>query len=87
MNEFPDRPDGQFYGHAAWNQWPWKLHRIDRGDGVRLELYHLDDDPMETTDLSKIEVDRSAAMLSELEAWQASALESHEGKDYVSAIR
>jgi arylsulfatase A-like enzyme len=84
VNEFPDLPDGQFNGHAAWNQWPWKLHRIERGDHVRLELYHLVDDPMETTDLSEIEADRAEAMLAELEAWQASVFDSLEGKDYVN---
>lgn len=82
VNEFPDLPEGRYKGHAAWNQWPWKLHRIERGGVVALELYHLIDDPMEAHDLSTSEPGRTAAMRTDLEAWQASVFESLEGKDY-----
>jgi hypothetical protein len=49
VDEFPQFPEDTATGHAAWNDWPWKLHRIN---GTRFELYHLTDDPMEKTDLS-----------------------------------
>jgi len=83
VNEFPNLPEGQYKGHAAWNKWPWKLHRIQNGDAVKIELYNLVDDPMETTDLSQDESARTAALRAELEAWQASVFRSLEGKDYV----
>jgi len=82
VNDFPDHREGDFKGHAAWNHWPWKLHRIQKGDKVTIELYNLIKDPMEATNLADTEPDRAAAMRAELEAWQASVLKSHEGADY-----
>lgn len=82
VNQFPVHAEGNFKGHAAWNDWPWKLHRIQKGDKVTIELYHLTKDPMETTNLAASEPDRVAAMRAALEAWQASVLKSHEGADY-----
>ncbi len=84
VNEFPDFPEGHSPGHAAWNQWPWKLHRIQQKDSVTLELYNLVDDPMETTDLSESEADRVLKMQKELEAWQVSVVQSLKGKDYAT---
>jgi len=68
-------------GHAAWTDWPWKLHRIN---GNSFELYNLADDPMEKTDLSKgpqhsLRRDR---MKKELKAWMRSVVRSLNGKDY-----
>jgi hypothetical protein len=82
VNQFPNYPEGNFKGHAAWTRWPWKLHRIQRGGNVRVELYHLKKDPMETKDLAKSEGKRATTMRAELESWQSSVLKSHEGKDY-----
>ncbi|MEX2579435.1 MAG: sulfatase-like hydrolase/transferase [Verrucomicrobiales bacterium] len=82
VEEFPTFARGEYRGHAAWNDWPWKLHRIQKGDDVAAELYHLVDDPMETTDLAAKDKERSQAMLEELEEWQDSVLDSWEGKDY-----
>jgi len=83
VNDFPDIPEGRYKGHAAWNEWPWKLHRVEQEDGVRLELYNLAEDPMETTDLSTNEPERIKVMRAGLETWQASVFESLEGQDYV----
>jgi arylsulfatase A-like enzyme len=82
VNQFADLPEGKYKGHAAWNHWPWKLHRIENGDVVEIELYHLVDDPLEANDLSRKEPARTAALRAELEAWQASVFRSLEGKDY-----
>ena len=49
VDEFPQFAEDTARGHAAWNDWPWKLHRIN---GKKFELYNLQDDPMETADLS-----------------------------------
>ncbi|MDF1823172.1 MAG: sulfatase-like hydrolase/transferase [Verrucomicrobiales bacterium] len=56
---------------------PWKLvvHHPEAAPGTfengRPELYHLGDDPAETTDLHLTHPDRSANMLGELKAWYA----------------
>ena len=70
-------------GHAAWLDWPWKLHRIDDGEGrIRLELYNLERDPGETDDLAERAGDRTASMTTALEVWQRSVLYSLSGRDY-----
>tara|TARA_Y100001934_G_scaffold276328_1_gene372590 strand:- start:651 stop:2063 length:1413 start_codon:yes stop_codon:yes gene_type:complete len=80
--EFPTFERGDYNGHAAWNDWPWKFHRIQKKGKVTTELYHLVNDPMETTDLSGKEKDRARRMQNALEKWQASVYDSWEGKDY-----
>lgn len=82
VNEFPTFGDDGMRGHAAWNAWPWKLHRIEKGDDVTFELYHLGDDPMEQRNFSESEPERVASMKNELESWQRSVLDSWSGKDY-----
>ncbi len=80
---FPKRPRDVLGGHAAWNSWPWKLHRIERKKGeVVLELYHLIRDPMEKDNLVGLEAGRVVRMRRELEGWQHSVLDSLEGRDY-----
>ena len=83
-------------GHAAWLQWPYKLHRIQRrgqtrgkADGkgggkprVKWELYDLQKDPDEKTNLASTDPKRVAAMRKKLQAWQDSVYDSLEGKDY-----
>jgi len=72
-----------FRGHAAWLEWPWKLHRIAKKTGrARFELYHLADDPMEKTDLAAAQTDRVKTMTAALEAWMKSVNRSLNGKDY-----
>jgi arylsulfatase A-like enzyme len=83
--EFPANADGPLNGHAAINQWPWKIHRIEKNGKARVELYHLIDDPMETNDLSAVEVERTETMLGELELWQRGVLKSFAGADYDQA--
>ena len=70
-------------GHAAWLDWPWKLHRIqDETGDIRWELYHLVNDPMETNDLYSAEPDRATKMKTGLEKWQRSVVRSMYGLDY-----
>ena len=70
-------------GHAAWLDWPWKLHRIygETGDIV-WELYRLDEDPMESEDLLSSEPERASNMMTSLEDWQRSVVRSMNGEDY-----
>lgn len=81
VDAFPQFPQDAATGHAAWNDWPWKLHRIN---GKTFELYNLMDDPMETTDLSSDpeHKQRLKRMKKDLEAWMRSVLRSLNGKDY-----
>lgn len=92
-NPFPDRllknveqfrewDPHDLHGHAAWNQWPWKLHRIEKQGEVRLELYQLAEDPQESRDVAAEHPDRVAQMRRDLEAWQRSVLQSWSGRDY-----
>ncbi|QEF99781.1 Choline-sulfatase [Stieleria maiorica] len=83
VQEFPTFGDEGMRGHAAWNAWPWKLHRIQNDNQIKLELYNLETDPMEQTNLVKKHPDRAAQMKTQLEAWQRSVLDSWSGKDYV----
>ena len=82
VKEFPTFDMKDLEGHAAWNDWPWKLHRIERKDKITYELYDLTKDPMETTDLTDKEPARVAKMKTSLESWQRSVLKSWAGKDY-----
>lgn len=78
-------PRDKFPGHAAWLEWPWKLHHLSspRADGkIKIELYHLGDDPMETNDLSAEHPERVAAMRTALEQWLGSVVDSLNGMDY-----
>ena len=76
-------PEDSFLGHAAWLDWPWKLHRIEKPpNAVRFELYNLQHDSHERRDLLEAERARAQAMKSELETWLASVARSLNGKDY-----
>jgi len=75
-------PLDEFPGHAAWLDWPWKLHRIEKNRKVKLELYDLARDPREETDLAAREPERAARMRAALEAWQKSVVRSLNGADY-----
>ncbi|MCC6142258.1 MAG: sulfatase-like hydrolase/transferase [Candidatus Hydrogenedentes bacterium] len=76
-------PLDRFPGHAAWLDWPWKLHRIEDEEGaVKLELYQLQADGMEAKDLAYTETDRVAAMQAEMENWLRSVVRSLNGEDY-----
>ncbi len=84
VNLFPKLTRGDYNGHAAWTDWPWKFHRIQKDGKVTTELYHLVDDPMEATDLSAKEKPRAKRMQKALEQWQSSVYDSWEGKDYAA---
>ena len=75
-------PEDAFPGHAAWLDWPWKLHRIEKGDKIHFELYHLDDDPEESVNLIDQFPGRANDMQSHLEKWQGSVIRSLNGADY-----
>ena len=79
---FPTLDMTDLEGHAAWNRWPWKLHRIEKKDNVIYELYDLSKDPMEMTNLKSNEPERVAKMKSALGDWQRSVLRSWSGHDY-----
>ncbi len=75
-------PLDSFPGHAAWLDWPWKLHRIEGKGRARFELYDLTRDPTEKNDLADAQADRARAMKAALEAWQKSVVRSLNGEDY-----
>ena len=86
VNKFPTRPplpNGSYPGHAALIDWPYKIHVINAPKKeIRYELYNLDKDPMETTNLSKKEPGIFNKMKISINTWQASVISSLEGKDY-----
>ncbi len=74
-----------FPGHAAWLDWPWKLHRIaasKNSQQVRFELYDLQADPQEEQDLVQQQPQRVADMQAELDQWLKSVVDSLHGHDY-----
>ena len=76
-------PEDAFPGHAAWLDWPWKLHRVENemGDAV-LELYDLKEDPDEANNLLAEQTTKVESMATELSTWQRSVLQSLNGRDY-----
>ncbi len=83
IDDFPQFPEDKFFGHAAWLDWPWKLHRME-GKEVTFELYNLETHPMEDKDLSQNPAhgERLQTMQRELAEWQLSVTRSLNGKDY-----
>jgi arylsulfatase A-like enzyme len=81
VDEFPQFPEDCATGHAAWLDWPWKLHRID---GNQFQLYNLEQDPMEANDLSRAAEQRPRfeKMKKEQDAWMRSVMRSLNGKNY-----
>jgi arylsulfatase len=91
IDDWPKWNRSVYPGHAAWLQWPYKLHRIQkRGKRrkalgkvtERWELYDLDKDPDEMTNLAEADPKRVATMREALHAWQNAVYDSLEGKDY-----
>ena len=82
VNEFESFDQKKLLGHAAWNAWPWKLHRIQTPKEIRFELYNLQKDPMESRNLIATQNKRVQSMTNALESWQKSVLDSWSGKDY-----
>ncbi len=81
VDEFPQFAEDSANGHVAWNDWPWKLHRIN---GTTFELYNLAEDPMEQRDLSNDpqQKQRLEKMRADLDLWMRSVIRSLNGKDY-----
>ncbi|MFL2870352.1 MAG: sulfatase-like hydrolase/transferase [Pirellulaceae bacterium] len=72
-----------FPGHSAWINGNWKMHRIENKQGeVSWELYNLQDDPNETTDVIVGHSDTAKSLQAELTEWLASVVDSINGKDY-----
>ena len=82
VNEFETFDPDNLLGHAAWNAWPWKLHRIQTKEETYYELYNLEKDPMESQNLVVTQRKRVQSMTNALESWQKSVLQSWSGKDY-----
>ena len=74
----------EFPGHAAWLDWPWKLHRIEnkKTHEVSWELYNLVRDPDESTVLLAEQPERVPEMQKNLEDWLESVARSLNGEDY-----
>ena len=82
VNEFETFDPDNLLGHAAWNAWPWKLHRIQTKEKTYYELYNLQKDPMESLNLVNSQKKRVQSMTNALESWQRTVLLSWSGKDY-----
>ncbi|MBN8418325.1 MAG: sulfatase-like hydrolase/transferase [Verrucomicrobia bacterium] len=74
----------EFPGHAAWLDWPWKLHRVEnkKTHEVAWELYNLVRDPDESTVLLAEQPERVPEMQKNLEDWLESVARSLNGEDY-----
>lgn len=59
---------GLRYQESAWIDYPWKV--IVNDGAERPELYNLDSDPDETTDLAESENERAASLAGALKAWK-----------------
>lgn len=75
-------PEDEFPGHAAWLEYPWKLHRIIENDRERFELYNLESDPEEARDVWSTQSERVKRMEASLADWQTAVMRSLNGKDY-----
>ncbi|MFW6103462.1 MAG: sulfatase-like hydrolase/transferase [Bacteroidota bacterium] len=76
-------PLDSFPGHAAWLDWPWKLHRIQpEENGLTLELYDLSEDPDEKHNIADDNPDQVRNMKQQLETWLKSVVRSLNGEDY-----
>ena len=78
-------PEDKFPGHAAWLNWPWKLHRKEGKDNqldVDFELYNLDEDPNEQNNQVHQYPELVTSMREALKDWLASVVRSLNGSDY-----
>ena len=76
-------PMDSLKGHAAWLDWPWKLHRIqNKQSEILWELYNLEEDPLESKNLISSQSEIREKMKPALEEWQKSVIRSMNGNDY-----
>jgi arylsulfatase A-like enzyme len=75
-------PLNAFPGEEAWLDWPWKLHRIEKKNNVKFELYNLVTDPLEVTNVIDQNTDLAKKMKAELNNWLLSVVHSLNGGDY-----
>jgi arylsulfatase A-like enzyme len=78
----PDEVEIARGGEVAWIDGRYKLRGRIAAGGAELELFDLEADPHEGRDLAAGQPERARRMLAELEAWQASVLQSLGGADY-----
>ena len=70
-------------GHAAWMEGPYKLHRLVSKEGTaRYQLFNLEKDRAEKTDLAATMPQQVERMKKGLAAWQKSVIQSYKGEDY-----
>ncbi|RMG71790.1 MAG: N-acetylgalactosamine 6-sulfate sulfatase, partial [Bacteroidetes bacterium] len=75
-------PTDSLPGHAAWLEWPWKLHRIAQHDGTHWELYQLEQDSMETHNVFDQYPEQASQLQARLAQWQHAVVNSLNGNDY-----
>ena len=76
-------PTDSLPGHAAWLDWPWKLHRIeDKSGHIDWELYNLAQDSLESVNVLDAHSIKVKEMKVSLEKWQRSVVYSMNGGDY-----
>ena len=78
-------PKDKFLGHAAWLNWPYKLHRKEGKDNqlnVDFEFYNLDEDPNEQNNQVHQYPEMVTSMREALKDWLASVVRSLNGSDY-----
>jgi len=76
-------PEDAFPAHAAWLDWPWKLHRVQAKSGKKpLELYNLECRPLQKTNIADKQADHVEKLHAALKQWLASVVRSLNGKDY-----
>ena len=79
----PDTVPDSTRGHAAWMDGPYKLHRQVNKDGkAKYQLFDLEKDRAEKTNLATEMPDRVKAMARGLAEWQNSVINSYKGEDY-----
>ena len=76
----------RYQGKAAWVDFPYKLVSKNYRNR-RYELYNLQTDPLETTDLFNIEPVIAQRLVAAFEAWSLSVDRSHSGHDYAGGLR
>lgn len=76
----------RYQGKAAWVDFPYKLVSKNFRNG-RFELFNLQTDPLETTDIFNLEPAIAQRLVAAFEAWSLSVDRSHSGHDYAGGLR